>query len=219
MGEHATSRYSLREEIANSVTHGFTAVAGIVALVLLVVVAARTHDPWRIVAVSIYGASLVLLFAMSALYHAFTGPRVKGVFRRLDHTAIFLLIAGTYTPIVLVAARGAVGWTLFVAIWTLALGGILFELFFLDRFKWLTVAIYLGMGWLAVLGGRTLWNALSAPALTWLAIGGLIYTLGVVFYTCKRLPFNHAVWHLFVVGGSVCHFVGIYFHVLPLPKT
>jgi hemolysin III len=211
----ATKEYSVGHEVANSVTHGLAAVLSIVGLVLLVVTAARTGDPWRITSAAIYGGSMILLFLMSTLYHAFPWPRVKHFFRLLDHSAIFLLIAGSYTPFLLVAARGTVAWILFGIVWTIAIGGIVFEIVLLDRIKWLTIVLYVGMGWVGVLFGKMFFDALSAPALIWLAAGGLAYTTGVIFYKWKGLPFHHAIWHGFVVAGAVCHWVSIYAFVMP----
>lgn len=190
--------------------------AGVAGLVFLLTRSTTTGDVWRITSTAIYGGTMILLFLMSSLYHAFRRPRVKHVFRLLDHSAIFLLIAGTYTPFILISARGAVGWTIFILVWSLAVAGILFELFFLDRFKWLTVTIYVSLGWIGVFGAKTMMQALSAPALWWILAGGLVYTTGVVFYKWKKLPYNHAIWHAFVVGGAACHWVSIYAFVLPV---
>jgi hemolysin III len=210
----ASRLYTTGEEIASSVTHGIGAGLSVAALVVLVVGSAMGGDPWRVVSFSIFGACLVLLYLSSMLYHAFRAPRLKRIFRVFDHVAIFLLIAGSYTPITLVGLGGGWGWTLFGLIWGLAVFGILLEVFFMDRFKWLTVGVYLGMGWLVVIAIKPLVEALPVGALVWLAAGGLSYTGGVAFYLWEKLPYNHAIWHLFVMGGSACHFFGFLLYVL-----
>ena len=207
--------YSLAEEIANSITHGLGALLSVAGLTLLVTFAAQQNDAWRVVSFSVYGATLTLLFLASTLYHSFQNAKVKQVFKLLDHCAIYLLIAGTYTPFLLVTLRDSVGWMLFSIIWTLALLGIVFKVMFRHRFKKLSVATYVIMGWLVIVASQELAKALPGNALAWLIAGGLVYTAGVVFYLWKRLPFNHAIWHLFVLGGSLCHFFAIFFHVLP----
>jgi hemolysin III len=208
--------YSAREEIANSVTHGIGAGLSIAALAILVTFAGLAGDAWRVVTFSIYGSTLILLYLASTFYHSFQSPRAKEILRVLDHSAIFLLIAGTYTPFTLVSLRGGWGWTLFGLIWGFAVGGIVLEVFFMDRFKGLSVAIYVGMGWLVMIALKPLLAAVPVGGLLWLGIGGLTYSLGVIFYAWRSFPFNHAIWHLFVLGGSVCHFFCILFYVLPL---
>ncbi|MFH1533171.1 MAG: hemolysin III family protein [Pseudomonadota bacterium] len=210
------SRYSLSEEIANSVTHGIGAALAVAALSILVTCAGLFGDAWRVVGFSIYGASLVLLFLFSTLYHAFQNPRLKTVFRVLDHAAIFLLIAGSYTPLTLVTLRGAWGWTLFGVIWGIAVIGIVTTVAFLNAPRWLTALIYVCMGWLAIIAIKPLIAALPTGGMVLLAAGGLSYTGGVVFYVWERLPFNHAVWHLFVLGGAACHYFCMMFYVLPM---
>jgi hemolysin III len=203
------------EEIANSVTHGIGAGLAAAGLSVLVTLAAMQGDPWRVVSFSIYGATLVLLYLASTLYHGFRGPRVKRVFQTLDHSAIFLLIAGTYTPFSLVTLRGPWGWTLFGLIWGLAVTGIVLQAVAPDRYRIAQVLLYVVMGWLALIAIKPLIESLPAGGMAWLVAGGLSYTLGVGFYAWKRLPFGHAVWHLFVLGGSVCHFFCMILHVLP----
>jgi len=201
-----------KEELLNSLTHGIGAGLAVTALAILV---STSGDTWRVVSFAIYGSCLVILYLASAFYHAFKAPGAKRIFRILDHTAIFLLIAGSYTPITLVAMRGAWGWTLFGLIWGLALAGVVLEVFFIDRLRWLTLATYVGMGWLVIIAVKPLVDALPWGALAWLAAGGLLYTGGVVFYVWEKLPFGHAIWHLFVLGGSACHFFCFLFYVLP----
>lgn len=207
--------YSLGEEIANSVTHGIGAMLSVAGLTLLVTYAAIQGDAWRVVSFSIYGGSMILLFLMSTLYHSFQNEKVKQVFKLLDHCAIYLLIAGTYTPFLLVTLRGTTGWILFAIIWLLAFTGIIFKLAFRNRFKKLSLLTYVAMGWLALFVGQELTRSLSAGGMAWLIAGGLAYTLGVLFYVWKKLPYNHAIWHLFVLAGSLCHYTTIFVYVLP----
>jgi hemolysin III len=210
----ARERYTTGEEFANSLIHGIGAALSVAALAVLVTFSALAGDPWRVVSFSIYGVSLVALYLASTFYHAFRSPRLKRIFRVFDHVAIFLLIAGTYTPISLVSLGGGWGWTLFGLIWGLAVFGIVLEVFFMDRVRWLTMVTYLGMGWLVVIAGKPVVEALELGALIWMGAGGLFYTGGVVFYLWKKLPYNHAIWHLFVLGGSVCHFFAFLLYVL-----
>lgn len=211
----SSNEYSLGEEIANSITHGLGAAAGIAALVLLVVPSAQMGDPWRIVAFSIYGASLISLYLASTLYHAIPGTRAKGWLRRFDHAAIYIFIAGTYTPLALLVIGGWIGWTLLGAIWAVTIAGVVMKFLFIDRFKKLFLGGYVGMGWAALVVFPKLWDAFSIEALGWLVGGGLAYTLGVGFFVWEKLRYSHAIWHLFVVTGSVCHFFLLYWHVLP----
>lgn len=211
----APRAYSAREEIANSVTHGLGLLLAIAALVVLVVGAVRIGDPWRVVSFSLYGASLISLYLASTLYHAVPGARAKRWLKRCDHAAIFALIAGTYTPIMLVTLRGPIGWTMAGIIWGVMIVGIAMKFLFIDRFQRLLLAGYVAMGWAAIFVLHALWQRLPGAALGWLVAGGATYTAGVAFYVAKRLRYGHAIWHLFVLGGSVCHFVFFYRHVLP----
>jgi hemolysin III len=204
-----------KEETINALTHGLGVLLSVGGLTVLVVMAALRGDAWHIVSCSIYGATLVLLFSSSTLYHSFRSRRVKHVFRVIDHASIYLLIAGTYTPFVLVNLRGQWGWTLFGVIWGLALAGIVFQVFFVDRFRLAQTLIYLAMGWLVVVAVKPLFIHVPRGGLLWLLAGGLCYTVGAVFYLWKKLPYHHAVWHLFVLGGSVCHYFAILLYVLP----
>ncbi len=204
---------SLGEEIANSITHGIGAALSVAALVLLVVFAALRGDAWRVVGFSIFGTTLFILYLTSTLYHSFTSPKVKDFFRVLDHCMIFILIAGSYTPVTLTVLRGPWGWTLFGLIWGLAIIGIVLKIAFFDRFNVLSVVLYILMGWLVVIALKPLLSAAPTGLLVWMGIGGLSYTLGVIFYAWERLPFNHAIWHLFVLGGSISHFFGMLFHL------
>jgi hemolysin III len=205
----------LKEETVNALTHGLGALLSLGGLVVLVVMASLHGDAWHIVSCSIYGFTLVLLFSSSTLYHSFRSQRVKHIFRIIDHASIYLLIAGTYTPFVLVNLRGRWGWSLFGVIWGLALAGIVFQIFFVSRFRLVQTMIYLAMGWLVVIAIKPLFMHVPRLGLLWLLFGGLCYTVGAVFYLWKKLPYHHAVWHLFVLGGSVCHYFAILFYVLP----
>ena len=205
----------IKEETINALTHGLGAVLGAVGLAVLVVLAVLYGDAWHIVSCSIYGGTLVLLFTSSTLYHSFCDERVKHAFRIVDHASIYLLIAGTYTPFLLANLRGRWGWSLFGVIWGLALAGIVFQVFFVHRFRLAQTLIYLAMGWLVVVAFKPLLARVPRPGLLWLLAGGLCYTVGAVFYLWKKLPYHHAVWHLFVLGGSICHYFAILFYVLP----
>lgn len=202
-------QYSVGEEIANAVTHGLGTVLGIVAFTLLVVFAARYGGAPAIASAIVFGTTLVLLYTASTLYHSFPWPRVKRVFKVLDHAGIYLLIAGTYTPFTLVTLAGEGGWRLFAVVWTLAIAGIAVEAAWVDRPGWLSALIYLGMGWLALLMIGPLRENLAPVGLWLLVAGGLCYTLGTVFYVAKRVPYMHAVWHVFVLAGSACHVLAV----------
>lgn len=206
MGER---RLSLGEEIANSVTHGVAALASVAALPILLVVAISRRDPWQVVGGAIFGATLVMLYLASTLYHALPHPRAKRVFRVLDHSAIYLLIAGTYTPFALGALRGPWGWALLGAVWTLAALGITAKATLGFRFPRLSTAVYVAMGWLALIAVQPLLAHVGVAGLMWLLAGGLCYTAGVVFFAWERLRYGHMVWHLFVAAGSVCHFFAV----------
>jgi len=206
--------YSLGEEIANSLTHAIATGLSIAALVILIIAAVAEGNAWHIVSFSIFGSTLVLLYLASTLYHTIPAANLKRLFKTLDHCAIYLLIAGTYTPFMLVSVRGVVGWSIFGVIWGLAVAGVVLKCFCVYRFKKLSVAVYVGMGWLCVLAGKQMWTALSGTSLLLLLLGGLTYTLGVIFYVWKRLPYNHAIWHLFVMAGSILHFFSV-LHTLP----
>ena len=217
--ENEKDKQSLIEEIANSVTHGIGLLLSIIGLVVLVVLAKKIHGgAWRIVSFSIYGSSLVILYAASTLYHSFSfsSGRINYIFKIIDHSAIYLLIAGTYTPFTLVSLRGAWGWTFFGTIWGLALAGIMFKVFFVKRFLILSTVTYLTMGWLAVIAAYPILKNIPLGGIVWLVMGGLLYSVGVIFHFFDKLPFHHAIWHLFVLGGSVCHYFAILFYVLPM---
>jgi hemolysin III len=215
--EKTAHRYSIGEEIANSVTHGIGAAASIAAMSILIFIASQHGDPWRIVSFSIYGATLFILYLASTLYHAFTHEKTKRFFRLMDHSSIFLLIAGTYTPVTLVAMRGGWGWTLFCLIWTMAFSGLVFELFYIGKHKWISLIIYVAMGWLAVIAIKPMIAMLPDGMMKWIVLGGFFYTLGIAFYIWKQMPYHHAIWHLFVLAGSAMHFFGFVFYLAHQP--
>ncbi len=197
------------EEIANSISHGAGFLAAVAGLPFLVMEAAKQGGAAQIVGASIFGATAVLLYFASTMYHALPASRAKRVFRLLDHMAIFLLIAGTYTPFTLGVLRGAWGWTLFGLVWGLAVVGVLLKTAVGVKYKRLSTFLYLAMGWLVVIAIVPLWQNMPGWGLFWLACGGLAYTVGVIFYATDRVPYFHFVWHLFVVVGTACHFVAV----------
>jgi hemolysin III len=209
------AEYSVAEEVLHAASHGIGVLLSVAGLSWMLYVSLGTGDPWRIVASIIYGASLISLFLASTLYHAWPLSPRKHLLKLLDHCAIYLLIAGTYTPFVLVAMRTGTGWWLFGAIWALATAGILTKLWLRNRYPKLSLVSYLVMGWLVVVAAPQVADAIGTTAMIWLVAGGISYTVGAVFYMATRLPFNHAVWHIFVVAGSVCHFLAIVLYVLP----
>jgi hemolysin III len=201
--------YTPGEEIANGITHGIGTGLSIAGLTVLVVLAALYGDVWRIVSFSIYGSTLVLLYLASTLYHSFRTPRLKRLFQYFDHSAIYLLIAGTYTPFLLISVRGAWGWTLMALIWGLAFLGIGLKAIYFDRFLRISSLSYVFMGWLSVIIGRTIFPHIPLSALIWLAVGGVTYTIGIIFLAWRKIPYGHTIWHLFVLGGSICHYFAV----------
>lgn len=207
--------YTLGEEIANAVTHGLGTAAAIVALTLMIVKALPALSGWQMAGIAVYGGSMISLFLSSTLYHSLTHPSAKAVLKRFDHSMIYLLIAGTYTPFLMITLKSAMAQALLVIIWTLALGGVLFKIFFVHRFKRASLITYLAMGWLSLLVVYELYEALPSPAFNLLIAGGLSYTLGAAFYAAKQYRYTHAIWHLFVLGGAACHCVAIAAYVIP----
>ena len=203
-----------RDEIASALTHGLGAVAALAGGAVLITLAALYGDAWQLGASIVFGVSLLLLYVASTLYHSIQHPVAKARLKVFDHCAIYLLIAGTYTPFTLIGLRGPWGWGLFIAIWTLAVGGVVFKLFYTGRFKLLSTAIYIAMGWLVIVAIKPMLTALDGWTLGWLLLGGLFYTLGTYFYHRESIRFSHAIWHLFVIGGSVCHFIAVTAQVL-----
>jgi hemolysin III len=198
-----------REELANATTHAVGVVASIIGGAFLIVLAALRGNAWSVVGVSVFVAALVLLYLASTLYHAARSPVTKRRLKTLDHCAIHVLIAGTYTPFLIGTLRGGWGWSLFGVIWGLAIGGVVFKLFFAGRFRLLSTALYVAMGWLVLIAARPLIAAVDPAVLYWLLAGGIAYTGGTVFYHSERIPFSHAIWHIFVLGGSICHGVAV----------
>ncbi len=209
-----TKHYSVLEEIASSVTHGIGAALSVVGLIWLIVRAVHIGDVLSIVSVVMFGCSLITLYLASTLYHALPWYGAKRLFRLFDHCAIYFLIAGTYTPFLLVSMRGPIGWTLFGILWGIACVGCAFKLFFIGRFDKISTALYVAMGWTALVVIKPAITYIPLGALVMMAVGGLAYTFGVFFYLNKRIPFNHAIWHCFVMAGSAVHFFAIVFYVL-----
>ncbi|MBS0570399.1 MAG: hemolysin III family protein [Proteobacteria bacterium] len=211
-GEATSARYTVGEELANSLIHGFGLLLSVVGLGWLMLAAAGNR---AVVSCLVYGSTLILVYATSTLYHGARHPDTKQVLRTLDHVAIFLLIAGTYTPFVLIALRGAWGWGLFAAVWMLAAVGAVFELTALRRLRGVMIGLYIAMGWIGLVAVKPLVAALPAPGLWLLFGGGVSYTAGVLFYVWRSLRYHHAIWHLFVLGGSVLQYLAVLWYVLP----
>lgn len=205
------------EEILNAVTHGVGAFFALIGLGVLTAAAYINGGAWHLLSFSIYGISLVLLYLSSTLYHSFSNERTKYILKIVDHAAIYVLIAGNYTPFTLIPLHGTMGWTIFSIIWGLAIIGIVFKVFFVKRFKILSTLTYLLMGWFAVVMIKPLLAALPIEGIYWLIAGGLCYTVGAVFYLAHKIPYNHAIWHLFVLAGSIAHYVAVLRYVLPIP--
>ncbi len=202
-------RYTLGEEIFNSVSHGVGALLAIAGTVVLIVMTALYSDPWGVVSSAVYGGALIILYTMSTLYHAITNEKAKQVMRVMDHVTIFLLIAGTYTPITLVTLRGTLGWVLFGFIWGAAALGIVLNAIDLERFRKISVVCYIIMGWAIIAAIVPLINSLPTISLVFLLIGGVLYSVGVIFYAIKKIKYFHSIWHLFTIGGSVFHYFAI----------
>ncbi|MEI8325031.1 MAG: hemolysin III family protein [Betaproteobacteria bacterium] len=213
----AAPRYTAAEELANSVTHAVGIVLSIAGLAVMSAFAALRGDAWHLVACSIFGSALILNYTASTLYHSIQTEHLKGALRALDHSAIFLLIAGTYTPFMLVNLRGPWGWSLLAGVWTIALLGISLRLLLKGRLHGLVVGLYIAMGWAVVIAVKPMLAHVETGGLILLACGGLAYTVGVIFYKYKRLPYHHAIWHLFVLAGSALHFFAVLFYVIPWP--
>ncbi len=208
----------IKDEFASALTHGLGAVAALAGGAVLITLVALHGDAWQLGASIVFGVTLLLLYVASTLYHSIQHPVAKGRLKVFDHCAIYLLIAGTYTPFTLVGLRGPWGWGLFIAIWTLAVLGVGFKLFYTGRFKLLSTVIYVAMGWLVVVAIKPMLEVLDGWTLGWLFMGGMFYTLGTYFYHRESIRYSHAIWHLFVIGGSVCHFIAVTAQVLPRPS-
>ncbi len=214
-GKSTAAAYTPAEELANALTHGIGLALSVAGLAALVTLTGLRSGVWEVTSTAIFGATLVLLYTSSTLYHTLRDERRKRLVRKIDHAAIFLLIAGTYTPFLLVNLRGPWGWSLFGIIWALAIAGVALKFWFTGRARVLSTLLYLAMGWLVVIAFGPMRQTVPAAGLWLLVAGGLSYTLGTVFYLWRRLPYHHAVWHLFVLGGSVCHFFAVFVAVVP----
>ncbi|GAK38543.1 hemolysin-like protein [Paenibacillus sp. TCA20] len=211
-----TYTYTRREEVANAITHGIGALLSVAALVLLIVAASVNGTAWHVVSFTVYGVSMLLLYISSTFVHALKDGRAKDLFEIFDHSSIYLFIAGTYTPFLLVAIRGTLGWTLFGIIWGIALFGVAFKAFFTKRFLFMSTLFYIAMGWLIVIAWAPLTAAIPSGGIALLVAGGLCYTLGTIFYVWRGFPFHHAIWHLFVLAGSVLHFFAVIIYLTPI---
>lgn len=211
MSTHAAS---FREEVANALTHGLGAVLALAGGAVLITLAALHGDGWQLASAIVFCVTLLLLYVASTLYHAIPHPVAKARLKVFDHCAIYVLIAGTYTPFTLIGLRGAWGWSLFAVIWSLAVAGVVFKLFFTGRFKLVSTLVYIAMGWLVLVAIVPMTRALDAWALGWLFGGGIAYTAGTIFYMSRRIRYAHSIWHGFVLGGSACHFVAVASQVL-----
>ncbi|MGG0822778.1 hemolysin III family protein [Paenibacillus turicensis] len=211
-----THTYEPKEEIANAITHGIGALLSLAGLVLLIVFASIKGTAWHVVSFTVYGVSMLLLYSCSTLVHSFKEGKVKDLFEIFDHSSIYIYIAGTYTPFMLIAARGPLGWTLFGIVWGIAIVGVVFKAFFVKRFLFMSTIFYLIMGWLIVFAWGPLTAAVPAPGITLLVIGGILYSLGTIFYVWRGFPYHHAIWHLFVLAASIVHFFAILLYLLPV---
>lgn len=209
-----TSTFTKREELIHAVTHGVGAMLSIVALILLIIFAAMDGDPWQIISGIIFGTTMLLMYLSSTIVHSLPRGKWKDIFQIFDHSSIYLFIAGSYTPFLLVHLRGDAGWTLFAIIWGIALIGIVLKIFFVKKFVFLSTLFYVFMGWLIIFVWNPLTNIMHGSGLTLLVIGGLFYTIGAVFFLWRGCPYHHAVWHLFVLAGSGFHFFAIFYYVI-----
>ncbi|MCX8002856.1 MAG: hemolysin III family protein [Anoxybacillus mongoliensis] len=205
-----THTFTKEEEIVHAITHGVGAVFSIAALVILTVTATMYGNAWHVVSFTLFGGTMLILYLSSTIVHALPKGRWKRLFEIFDHSAIYFFIAGTYTPFLFLAVKGAIGWTLFGIVWGLALVGTVFKCFFVNRFLYTSTIIYIIMGWLIVFAWKPLVSSLSLEGVVYLVIGGILYTIGAVFYVWRGFKFHHAVWHLFVLGGSVAHFFAVF---------
>ena len=215
MSQTDLKSYSNKEEIAHTIIHGIGIVLSIAGLTVLVAFSSLYGDIWHIISTSIFGSSLIILYTASTLYHGIPIPKAKAVLKKIDHLAIYLLIAGTYTPFLLVNLHGIVGWSLFVLVWAIAVVGILLEINRNNSFKKLSIALYLGLGWLIIAAIKPMLDSVEQGGIILLVIGGLFYSLGVIFYVRKNMLYHHVIWHVFVLAGSISHYFAILFYVIP----
>lgn len=211
-----THVFSTGEEIANAITHGIGALLSIAGLVILIVYSSLHGTAWHVVSFTIFGVSMLLLYFSSTMVHALRPGKAKNLFEIFDHSSIYFFIAGTYTPITFIVIGGKLGWTMFGIIWGLAIGGTIFKVFFVKKFLFTSTILYVLMGWLVVMGWNQIVSTMSTAGVFWLVLGGILYTLGAVFYVWRGFKYHHMVWHLFVLGGSTAHFFCVLLYVLPL---
>lgn len=219
MDKHTIKYYDPKEEKLNVVSHFIGLILSVVALVLLVYYASIEGSVWHVVSFSIYGASLIILYLASTLYHNTQQPKLRQKLNIFDHAAIYVLIAGTYTPFTLVVLKGWVGWTIFGVSWGLAIFGIIFKLFYTGKYDKISTIAYVLMGWVVVFAIKPLINNLPIEGLVWLLAGGVFYTVGAILYSIKSIKYNHAIFHIFVLLGSFAHFMAVFFYVLPIVKN
>lgn len=212
----STHVFTKREEIANAITHGVGVLVSIAALILLIVFASLYGTTAHVISFAIYGVTLVLMFTCSTLLHSFPSGKAKNVFEILDHSAIYLFIAGTYTPLMVIVVDGTIGWVLLSVVWVLAISGIVFKAFFVKRFIFLSTLLYIAMGWMVVFVLNPIASKVETTGLVLLVVGGVLYTVGTIFYVWRTFHYHHAVWHLFVLAASIVHFITILMYVLPL---
>ncbi|MEH7341364.1 PAQR family membrane homeostasis protein TrhA, partial [Priestia megaterium] len=210
-----THTFTRGEEIANAITHGVGAVLSIVGLTLLIVLSSLEGTPWHVISFTIYGVTMLLLYVSSTLVHSFPEGKVKDLFEIFDHSSIYLFIAGTYTPFLFIAVKGTTGWTLFGIVWGIALAGIVFKAFFVKKFLFISTILYVFMGWMIVFAWDSLTQNIAHQGIVLLVVGGVLYTIGAVFYVWRGFRFHHMIWHMFVLGGTVLHFLAIILYVLP----
>ncbi|AWB44262.1 hemolysin D [Paenibacillus sp. CAA11] len=211
-----TYTYSRKEEVANAITHGIGALLSVAALVLLIVFASTKGTGWHLGSYIVYGITMLMLYSCSTMVHSLREGKVKDLFEFFDHSSIYLYIAGSYTPFLLVATRGTLGWTLFGIVWGIAVFGVVFKAFFVKKFLFMSTIFYIGMGWLIMMIWPQLLATVPAGGINLLVAGGVLYTLGTVFYVWRGFPYHHAIWHLFVLAGSVLHFFAILLYLLPI---
>lgn len=207
--------FSLVEEIMHSVTHGIGTGLALVGFTVLIILALQNSNIYQIISFSIFGTTLVLLYLASTLYHGFQNPRFKKIFKSFDHASIYLLIAGTYTPFLLISLRGTTGWMMMVVVWAIALAGVVYKIFFIEKFHVLSVISYILLGWLCVFVFKEMLVSIPIGGIIWLVVGGLFYMVGIIFYALQKIPYMHVVWHFFVLAGSICHYFAVLLYLAP----
>lgn len=207
--------YPPLEEKINILTHGFGLILSVPALILLIVKAANSGSSLLLVSVVVFGASMILLYAASTLYHSAKSINLRRRLNIFDHASIYILIAGTYTPLALITLGGTVGWSIFIVVWVMALTGVILKLFFTGRYNHLSTSMYVFMGWIIVFAGKPLIDNFDTAGIQWLLAGGISYTIGAILFSIRKIKFNHAIFHVFVLAGTFCHFISIYYYVLP----